>query len=142
MKKVLGLALAAILLSGCSGAKETTTVCKASVGEISFRAKGDEVLDAVEIVELDVEERFGFTGTDAEIKAYILDMLSQYDVEEITIKIDVKDDGVATVKLTYDYAAMDESTLAIVGIEKGAKYISLEKTIEEQEKSGYTCKVK
>lgn len=152
MKKVLGLLTLGLLLTGCSNNKETTTICKGSLDEITdsivtIQAKGDETTKMTNKVTYD------FTNyiSDQTPITYYEDLVKE-DNDELNdlkgVKANYKIEGTKiTLTVTVDYKKADfkqlaDAKLIVQGTEGEVKYISLKQTIAQQTKAGLTCKEK
>lgn len=134
-----------MLLTGCFGGKETTTVCKSELyGQVTMDAEGDEIVKSKEELEFDIVEDFAITTTDeSEIKANIELVLKMYKADGVKTKVESIKDGKAVVSITIDYKEANMDELAELELAPDdADYISLKMTIEESEDDGYTCKEK
>ncbi|MFV0396171.1 MAG: DUF1307 domain-containing protein [Coprobacillaceae bacterium] len=153
MKRVLGLSAVLLLLTGCFGGKETTTVCKMEndygTTEATYEAKGDEVTEYTIVA---VEDYNDYIDTsvysDADIKEmYEDEYADDYEgLDGVDFKVEVKD-GVMTRTLTVNYSKADMDELVAEGLVEASNgndvdYVSLDLGIEDLEKQGFKCKEK
>lgn len=150
MKKILIGAVAMMLLTGCSGGKETKTVCKsAAKDEIEItseiNATGDKVTTTKETGKMDFNDTKIYGDvTDSNIEEFAKEFEKQYgDFDGIEVKTTVKD-KVLEYTVIFDYEKADLDVLQkneIVTFEKDGKvkYIGLKATVDGFEKQGMTC---
>lgn len=131
-----------LCLSGC-GAKETSRVCKVDelgmTEVMTLKAKGDLVTSTHSLVTLDLS---GAGLTDETQQAEMKTMMEQQyaDLKGVDAKVDVKD-GILTVDVTIDFKKVEADTLVNLGLmdDASSSKVSLEKSIEGLQGSGYTC---
>lgn len=148
MKKLLCAAFAVLVLAGCGGsdAKTETKTCSVELQsgmnmDATFTAEDDTITKTSVKVTIDGSALgLGDTELTDDQKKIMEDaILSQLGVEEgkgVEVKVEFEDtDIIATVDI--DMKEGDTSTLSALGFDETA---SLEKTVEEAEDSGATCK--
>lgn len=138
MKKIMGLVLGLVLLTGCFGGKETTTLCKSNSDgmsmEVLLEARGDELLKST------ITERIEYADhgySDDDIKRIIdYSYPSSDGVDGVTMDVNLEN-GVASILIVIDYKEGDLDELLeaewITGDADNIKFISLSQTIEEYE---------
>lgn len=137
MKKIIGLSLGMLLLTGCFGSKETVTLCRAKSdgvdNEVVLEANGDQLLKLTfnEVI------HYGDKGiTDEDVQKIIDYTYPSEKVDGVTFNVDLKD-GVATTKIVIDYEESDFTELVSVGWLDGdadsIRYVSLKETVDEYE---------
>ncbi|MFV0395170.1 MAG: lipoprotein [Coprobacillaceae bacterium] len=144
MKKFLGIFVLALLVTGCSGSKETTTVCKGNAGEVTIESDDSDVNKIIVKTKDDVQEKFGYSGDDDGAKDFIEPMLNVSKMVGINYEVESVKDGIATIVMTIDFSKTDddsmEQLMEIGYVDSNNKKFSLEKTTELFEKnSGLTC---
>jgi len=149
-KKLLFAVAMLLVLTACTGRRETTTVCL--FDELHF---GDEILPGYKVVELEAigdrinvqTERlvFDFEGEEDQLDEFI-DFLEEMvafilmaTVDAITLEITAVTDTSVTLLTITDFAAMSEEELRVYLDDYN--FISLELLIEELEEDGATCTV-
>lgn len=151
MKKILGVLLFTLLITGCSGEK-TTTVCKGAVSDkvattVKINATDDKVTTMENIVTCDFSELISEETPITYYKDYMEEQNKNYTkLEGVKTKYAVNGNKVVlTVTVDYEKADFDELAKAKIIVSKDDKkvtYISLKETIDQQTKAGLTCKQK
>lgn len=152
MKKLLAIAMVALVLTGCGGEKKVTTVCKGNLDEmtgavVTIESTGDKTDVMKSTVTYDLS---GYVSESAPIDTFWLPRVKSINVDYDSLKggsAKYSVDGdkiILEVELDYSKADFDELKKANLvttdGSDKKIAYISLEETIKEQEKAGLTCK--
>ena len=154
MKKGLVLLLTMALsmtLCGC-GAEDKVTTSSCSISEnnmnmtMDFSATNDEI-DKVTMTVIPDNEAMGITSfkdLDDDMKTQIKEVfLTSLGLDKDTydgIKIDVEFDDNMTLTVDIDLKVADEDILTKLGLDLDDADMSLEKSVEDLEESGYTCK--
>jgi uncharacterized lipoprotein YehR (DUF1307 family) len=143
MKRLFGLMFLVVIITGCSGSKETSTVCKGETDEIIIEANDDEVNKIITKSEVNFEKDFGYSGDDDGAEGFIVPMLNYKKLSGVLYELEDIEDGNAIMVMTVDFTEIDEESmkeLEAIGYtdENNEKY-SLEKTIELFEINGYPC---
>ena len=149
MKKIFGVLLCALMLSGCGGTNEVTTVCKGDLdmvtnGEVVIVSEDDKVNTMTTTVKYDYSDYVTDSAPISYYEDYIKDNSPDYEsLKGVTSKMTTKDD-VITFKIEIDFDEAEIDKLADEGIlsgsSEGVDYISLKETVSNQEKGGLTCK--
>ncbi|MFQ6792725.1 DUF1307 domain-containing protein [Thomasclavelia sp.] len=151
MKKLLGMLMLALVVTGCSGGGEkTTTVCKGNIDELTtntttIEATDDKVSTMKATIEYDVTSLVSDTTTIEYLESYVKSMNVDYgSLDGVTAKY-TTEGTIITLEVEINYEEADMEQLADAGVitstdGKEIAYISLDETIKEQEAAGLTCK--
>lgn len=155
MKKLLGLLLCGLVLTGCSGAKETTTVCQGDLGKVNnisvsqtadIEAEGDTVKKMTTVATYDFTDVLSDYYTMEDAESMIKENVNYDSLKGVTTKFETKDNTVI-LTVTVDYDKADMSALESAGLitsenGKTPDFVSLEKTVDGFKDEGATCKEK
>lgn len=148
MKKLIVMVLSGLILVGCSGGKETTTVCSIEDGVDTFAdtmvAKGDKVTEStvasVSDFKIEMEED-DMTSEDLEM-IFELVKADYANLDGVKYFYEVTG-SIVTETLIFDYSKTSLKDLYEADLLDipDADYISLEETTKSYESQGLTCVV-
>lgn len=152
MKKLLGVMLLALVLTGCGSKEEkSTTICKGNIDELTATEVTIEATDdKTDVMKSHVVyDLTSYVSEELPIDTYWLAQVKSINIDFNSLdgaKAKYSVDGekiILDVEINYDEADFDQlkdAGLITTGKDGKVVYISLEQTIKEQEKAGLTCK--
>lgn len=152
MKKMGALTLMLLMLTGCFGDKETTTVCKSEtnygVQTETIDADGDKVTKYKAVLTQDLSEFIDtekYTDKELEEKYAENTKIDYSNIKGVKYSLKIEK-GILTETIEVDYTKADIAELTKKGliVEQGktVDYISLEKTVEASKKNKGKCEEK
>lgn len=152
MKKLIAVACAALLLTGCGSStkevKKESKTCSTTVSGMKADMKMNAEDDIIKTIDMSYVMPSTLLGTDAsklsedDMKTMADSMMAQFGAKEgqgITVKAEAAGKDLQVV-MSIDLATADKTVLKALSFEGNAKNIKLSDSVKDAEKGGMTCK--